>query len=348
MTSQYSTGYPPPRISKSSFTVAGIPVTVYGLSDLPPDVTHVAVLWLLHPRLRSHECMEPIAAYCIHHWNDNCKKDDGPKGLIAISFDQRNHGSRLVDNRANLAWAQGNKSHAVDMFSIYPPVLPLRPTDGTAMDTSLLMDHIPSYLFPSNFPCITQNLCLGVSLGGHASWLLLVHEPRITAAVSVIGCPDYIRLMTDRARRSELESYTQGQHKFLGSSDFPNRLIDVVEKWDPVCVLLKPLGRDVGTKLRATAVQRPPLRTLLEKHLKGKAVLALSGKEDEDVPPDMSEPFINYLNDAMGKGEGVEEGWWEDPEFLMEDEVFEGVGHAFSEEMVRKAVSFVGEMVVKG
>lgn len=34
---------------------------------------------------------------------------------------------------------------------------------------------------------------LGVSLGGHAAWQVLFNEPRVTAAVVIIGCPDYMR-----------------------------------------------------------------------------------------------------------------------------------------------------------
>ena len=46
-------------------------------------------------------------------------KGQSPTGLIAVSFDQRNHGTRKVDNLANEAWRSGNESHAQDMFSIY-------------------------------------------------------------------------------------------------------------------------------------------------------------------------------------------------------------------------------------
>lgn len=70
--------------------------------------------------------MAPFAAQAIHHWNERLKEratstvSRGPvKGLIAVSFDQRNHGSRLVDRLANEAWKQGNPRHAQDMFSVY-------------------------------------------------------------------------------------------------------------------------------------------------------------------------------------------------------------------------------------
>lgn len=77
--------------------------------------------------------MAPIAAQAIHHWNQRLKErgasasSRGPvKGLIAVSFDQRNHGGRMVNNLANEAWRQGNARHAQDMFSVYREFDPAR------------------------------------------------------------------------------------------------------------------------------------------------------------------------------------------------------------------------------
>jgi len=57
-----------------------------------------------------------------------------------------------------------------------------------------LIDHVGSYIFHEpNAPIIEQHLVLGVSLGGHAAWQLLFNDPRVTAGVVVIGCPDYMR-----------------------------------------------------------------------------------------------------------------------------------------------------------
>jgi dienelactone hydrolase len=65
---------------------------------------------------------------------------------------------------------------------------------GTATDTSLLIDHLPSYVFNAvESPPIKQHLVLGISLGGHAAWQVLFADPRVTAGVVIIGCPDYIR-----------------------------------------------------------------------------------------------------------------------------------------------------------
>lgn len=65
---------------------------------------------------------------------------------------------------------------------------------GTAVDTSLLIDHIGSYILHGpDAPTIDQHLVLGVSLGGHAAWQVLFSDPRVTAGVVIIGCPDYMR-----------------------------------------------------------------------------------------------------------------------------------------------------------
>jgi hypothetical protein len=113
---------PPSPISKKMFVIAGILTTVYGLEELPSDAGDVACLWLLHPRLRAQSCMEPLAAAAIGDWHkriENKQEDGRPPGLIAVSFDQRNHGTRLVDPTASEAWRGGNPRHAQDMFSIY-------------------------------------------------------------------------------------------------------------------------------------------------------------------------------------------------------------------------------------
>jgi len=66
--------------------------------------------------------MAPIAAHTITAWNKRISEGragKSSKGLIAVAFDQRNHGSREVDKLANEAWRQGNERHAIDMYSVY-------------------------------------------------------------------------------------------------------------------------------------------------------------------------------------------------------------------------------------
>jgi hypothetical protein len=101
--------------------MAGLLVDVYGLAELPPSATHVSCLWLHHPRTRRREDMAGIAARCVGAWNSREAGeggDGGRRGLIALAYDQRNHGSRVVDEKANGSWREGNAMHAVDMFGV--------------------------------------------------------------------------------------------------------------------------------------------------------------------------------------------------------------------------------------
>lgn len=110
----------PPQISEKSYPIAGILTTVFGLDELPPQTTDVACLWLLHPRLATKDRMTGIAQSVIADWNRRIAGSQQPaKGLIAVSFDQRNHGTRLVDTQGNESWKKGNPRHAQDMFSVF-------------------------------------------------------------------------------------------------------------------------------------------------------------------------------------------------------------------------------------
>jgi len=65
--------------------------------------------------------MAPMATAAILDWNKKSGQTSA-KGLIAVSFDQRNHGTREVHKLANESWKAGNPAHAADMFSIFSMV----------------------------------------------------------------------------------------------------------------------------------------------------------------------------------------------------------------------------------
>ena len=109
------------NISKHQFLISGILTTVFGIDELCPKA-QVVCLWLHHGRLGTWESMQPLACHVIQAWNARSRSElsvHSSKGLIAVAFDQRNHGSRKIDSRANKDWRAGNKTHAQDMYSIY-------------------------------------------------------------------------------------------------------------------------------------------------------------------------------------------------------------------------------------
>lgn len=67
---------------------------------------------------------------------------------------------------------------------------------GTAKDVSLLIDFLPSYLFPNGERTVSDWGIAGISLGGHSSWIGLAHG----TAVTII---DQIARHTDGEYRSQ-------------------------------------------------------------------------------------------------------------------------------------------------
>lgn len=206
--------------------------------------------------------------------------------------------------------------------------------DGTALDTSLLLNYLPSYIFPNGSRAITQNLCLGVSLGGHAVWHCILQDVRFTTAVAIIGCPDYTAMMADRATKSKLA--TAGPN-FVGSSDFPESLKAAVQQFDPAGLMLR--RSTTATDLYfedMDEAREGALKAQTQQRLNGKRIMCLSGGADKLVPYACGEPFLRHLKQAIQTDGGV----------LLEDIVFAGVGHAFPSQMQREARRFVAESLV--
>jgi pimeloyl-ACP methyl ester carboxylesterase len=221
------------------------------------------------------------------------------------------------------------------MFSCY---------SGTATDTSHLLTHLESYIFNSpSSPHIHQHLVLGVSLGGHAAWHCILADPRITAAVVGIGCPDYMRLMTDRARLSRRKAYAESSppgSSFLGSEDFPQALMDAILKADPAGLIL-PNSFD---PTHPTALSPRPSKEKLEharaeirQRLNGKRILNLSGEADKLVPYAAGEPFLNVFKQLVSEDKVLD--------FEFDDVLFEGVGHQFNRPMADKATAWICDLL---
>lgn len=197
----------------------------------------------------------------------------------------------------------------------------------------MLIDFISSYTFPDSSRTITKHLVLGISLGGHSTWQCVLHDPRITTAVVVIGCPDYRFLMTDRARKSKLTTWTASEGKdFLGSTDYPKGLCQATDKWDPKSFL-------VGDKLNPTDEQKKTLKPLIKEKLGGKQIMCLSGGKDKLVPYTCSAPFLDWMKTGLDK----KDGWFNEHGIVLEDVVDETAGHEYSAKMKVEAVRFISE-----
>ncbi|KAK7709293.1 hypothetical protein SLS64_006205 [Diaporthe eres] len=319
----------PPAVSVKTLAVTGIMVDVYGLEELPPSLTHVSVLWLHNPRLGTKARMAPMAQRAVSEYNAT-RQAASTRGLIAAAFDQRNHGTREVYPLSNQSWNKGNPFHAQDMVGII---------SGTVVDTSLLIDTLPGYLFLESCPsppAFDQHVCLGVSLGGHSTWQALFAEPRISAGVSIIGCPDFQLLMKDRARLSKLPTYDKSTagSGFLGSRSFPPGLVAQCARFDPKGILF---GADEVVESPSEA-QQARLRPILDAHVRGKRLLMCTGGADKLVPWRCSEPFTKFFT-------GAAESWYKDSGLAADNRVYPGIGHECSPEMVVDAVRFVCEVV---
>lgn len=333
--------------SKRTLPIAGLVVNIYGLDEIPSKVKTVACLWLLHPRLSKQIAMEPFAAATIRAWNETLRSDHtAAKGLIVVTFDQRNHGTRLVDKASNDAWAQGNPRHAQDMFSTYQGTLPyISPRnrcsnfEGTAADTSQLITYLPAYAFPDATRTVSFNMVMGVSLGGHAAWHCVMQDPRITTAVIVIGCADYRRLMAGRAATSKLETWTASVphgSTFFGSKDFPPSLVDAVNMHDPTALLTRDLRNSDQSLRQPTQYESKTILPRMQSLLRGKRILNLAGADDNLVPYSCSEPFLTWLKLASAHNQ-----WAQALHLEIQDEVFPGVGHAMDAKMAEKAIEFL-------
>ena len=316
------------EISVHTYCISGIPVHIYGLDQLLPLLLlptcrpSLAVLHTLHPRLDTHSVMSPIIRQCLaEHYFPASTSASPPTttGLLGISFDQRNHGCRETTPLANLAFTspppphprahEPNPTHALDMLGIYA---------GTTLDLGLIIDFLPSYLeFHYNpptpraaaaadtdntayipVPPITEHIALGVSLGGHAAHLAVLHLPKITSAVVVIGCPDYPALLLQRLKQCKIT----GVPGYL-----PREFMHLISAQHPTPLPPQP---PITSSPLLTSPHVSPVELLA-----GKKILVLGGKKDRLVPPELGRAFIEGVRreaeqvggELYGTGTGIRE-----------------------------------------
>ncbi|CAL1715716.1 unnamed protein product [Somion occarium] len=177
----------------------------------------------MHGRTSSTADVEWAAEQVLNETSKKYENDSTlHHDLLVVTFDHRNHGSRLVDVKANIGWHEfgnHNERHAVDMYSIQV---------GTSRDISTIIDFLPSFLYPNDERSIVHWIASGVSLGGHSTWIALRTEPRVRVGIPIIGGADYASLLSERAKKAGLS---------LEPPHFPNSLRPVIEANDPVLAL---------------------------------------------------------------------------------------------------------------
>ncbi|ELU45163.1 alpha/beta hydrolase family domain-containing protein [Rhizoctonia solani AG-1 IA] len=182
--------------SITNLSIGGIPIQVVGLKELKAPNEPVGILFLLHGRLGSskQKYLMRIATSVLSEAASRPK--ERAREVIVIILDQRNHGWKETGQVALLPDGQvdpqslDNISHLHDMYTLYT---------GTVHDVSFLITHLEPLLFPHDERTIDKWMVMGISLGGHASWHIGTHDPRVSLVVPVIGSPSYLTLFQHRA-----------------------------------------------------------------------------------------------------------------------------------------------------
>ncbi|KAJ3864499.1 Alpha/Beta hydrolase protein [Lentinula novae-zelandiae] len=253
--------------NKETLNIGGLPVQVYSASSTSLDFSKpVFVLFFLHGRSGRADHVEPVIKSVYDDIVGSAKFLD--QDLVIVTFDHRNHGGRLIDELANQGWnedeSKSNIRHGIDMFAIQ---------DGSARDVSFLIDYLPAYLYPESERKITGWGLAGISLGGHSTWTALAKEPRIQVGIPIIGCPDYLSLISERAAKFGISVDSASKH-------FPESLLKLIKEGSPP-----------STPYLAQDASNPFF---------GKKVLVLSGGADPLVPWNASQNFVDGLEVGIG------------------------------------------------
>ncbi|KAK4700254.1 hypothetical protein P7C70_g6000, partial [Phenoliferia sp. Uapishka_3] len=217
----------------TTFVIGGLPVSVFGLDPTRTHSPHgLAVIFLLHGRFGS-AADRRISFFANSLISHSQSQSGAGKDLLVVTFDQRNHGERVVEAQRNNGWKEKgtkdrieNESHAVDMYSIQT---------GTARDVSFLIDFLALTIFKYDERTITDYFVTGISLGGHSTWLALAHDPRITLGIPIIGSPSILTLLSHRAASLAAPLGPLP----IAAPYFPKSFLDLIERHDPVNVSIE-------------------------------------------------------------------------------------------------------------
>ncbi|KAK4936003.1 hypothetical protein LTR10_023050 [Elasticomyces elasticus] len=257
---------------ETTIEVSGLQVHIRGcISVAFSKILNPDLVFLLHGRTSDAEALRDMGTAILAA---------NPETLV-VSFDQRNHGHRILNPKANLTWADGNDMHAQDMCLHLATQVSIQ--YGTSLDVSLLIDLLPMFISPDERYVFRHIFCVGVSLGGHATYHVLSNEPRVNAGVVIIGCPDTAALL-------QMRVHAKDSRKLM-----PSSFLATVRR-------LQPNNEEVAKK----------------------SVLIIKGNEDNLVPWEPSQTFVEQLPKARVQVIG-----------------YDGIGHALTKAMQEDTAKWI-------
>eukprot|EP00924_Labyrinthula_sp_SR-Ha-C_P015710 snap_masked-scaffold_4-processed-gene-7.29-mRNA-1 protein AED:1.00 eAED:1.00 QI:0/-1/0/0/-1/1/1/0/282 len=246
---------------------------------------NTACVFLMHGRTGQKEDLEDLATQISE------------AGSLCITFDHPNHGTRKQDPAKNNSWTKQNFDHAFDMHAQI-----LR----SVRDVSYLIDYLPIKLnFKTNKFAVA-----GISQGGHAAFMSITHESRISCCVGFISSTSYKtslkykyeKLKKHYAKHRKGEAVPE--FKELYSDDFS----EFVDRMDPIFNMEKMLKE-------------------------GRYILMLNGGADRLVTNDSNLEFMAKMKELYGNKFDK----------YVKHITYEGVKHEVPEEMRSEGVYWLAE-----
>lgn len=139
-----------------------------------------ALLVLAHGRGRDYKSTEELAL----------KVCESVPQCVCATYDQPNHGTRLINKAQNSGWKSGNKHHFSQMLAAI---------EQSASEVTTILQFLPAYLPELHG---VKHLVSGISLGGHITWY--VGAKGIADGIApIIGCPNLPDMFRERAAKQD-------------------------------------------------------------------------------------------------------------------------------------------------
>lgn len=232
--------FDPNAYSRDEYLIGGISTYVYNASQLTPYINlinekfnkhsgitdskqleevPVKIVYLVHQRGGDYTYTESAAYTVLKQYYKKASSLDVP--LVCVTFDNRNHGARLVQEVKNRGW-KSNDTHGADLVSI---------VEGNVIDLKLVMDYLPAYLnleaklapeLKKAHQTVIKyrNGVCGYSLGGHTVIRYALKYPESIEFINPnIGCADMTSLLITRLLQVDKESPAFDKKWFYSTYD---------------------------------------------------------------------------------------------------------------------------------